>query len=86
MLQFVSGFRQIYAGWAIFLFSVHFLVTHTYARTRTHTHTHPFNGPFSAITRVSQYQKGKTNLDFTEARVSEWQWHQLGGMHLIPDR
>ena len=24
-------------------------------------------------TRVSQYQKGKTNLDFTEARDSEWQ-------------
>jgi len=22
--------------------------------------------------------KGKTNLDFTEARDSEWQWHQLG--------
>jgi len=27
---------------------------------------------------VSQYQKGKTNLDFTGARNSEWQWHQLG--------
>jgi len=27
---------------------------------------------------VSQYQNGKTNLDFTEARDSEWQWHQLG--------
>jgi len=27
---------------------------------------------------VSQYQKGKTNLDFTEARDSEWQWHELG--------
>ena len=27
---------------------------------------------------MSQYQKGKTNLDFSEARVSEWQWHQLG--------
>jgi len=27
---------------------------------------------------VSQYQKGKTNLDFSEARDSEWQWHQLG--------
>jgi len=27
---------------------------------------------------VSPYQKGKTNLDFTEARDSEWQWHQLG--------
>ena len=29
----------------------------------THTHT--------------RYQKGKTNLDFIEARDSEWQWHQL---------
>jgi len=29
---------------------------------------------------VSQYQKGKTYLDFTEARDSEWQWHQLGRM------
>jgi len=27
---------------------------------------------------VSRYQKGKTNLDFTEERDSEWQWHQLG--------
>jgi len=26
---------------------------------------------------VSLYQKGKTNLDFTEARDSEQQWHQL---------
>jgi len=29
---------------------------------------------------VSRYQKGKTNLDFTGARDSEWQWHQLGRM------
>jgi len=29
---------------------------------------------------VGQYQKGKTNLDFTEARDSEWQWHQLSRM------
>jgi len=27
---------------------------------------------------VSQYQKGKTYLDFTEARDHDWQWHQLG--------
>ena len=47
-----------------------------------HTHTHPFNGPFSRTTRVSQYQKEKTNLDFTEARDSEWQWHQLGHMQV----
>jgi len=43
-----------------------------------HTHTHPFNGTFSGTTRVSRYQKGQTNLDFTKARDSEWQWHQLG--------
>jgi len=47
-----------------------------------HTHTHQFKGPLSGTTRVSQYQKGKTNLDFTEARDSEWQWHQLGHMQV----
>jgi len=44
---------------------------------------------------VSQYQKGKTNLDFIGAcsnkiqigftflvRDSEWQWHQLGHMQI----
>jgi len=31
---------------------------------------------------VSRYQTGKTNLDFTEARDSEWQWHQLGHMQI----
>ena len=31
---------------------------------------------------MSQYQKGKTNLDFTEARDSEWQWQQLGHMQV----
>jgi len=37
------------------------------------THTHPFNGPMPGTTQVSRFQKGKTNLDFTEARDSEWQ-------------
>ena len=36
-------------------------------------HTHPFNGRLTGTTRVSRYQKGKTNLDFTEARDTEWQ-------------
>jgi len=31
---------------------------------------------------VSWYQKGKTNLDFTEVRDSEWQCHQLGHMQV----
>jgi len=51
------------------------LPTHT-------THTHPFNGPLSGTTWVSRYQKGKTNLEFTEGRDSEWQWHQLGHMQI----
>jgi len=54
------------------------------------THTHPFNGPFSGTTRVSRYQKGKTSLDYTEARDGEWQWHHAAGpyasLHLAPDR
>ena len=51
-------------------------------QTNVHTHIHPFNGPFSRTTRVSRYQKGKTNLDFTDTRDSEWQRHQLGHMQV----
>jgi len=49
----------------------------------THTHNH-FTALWilSRISRVSWYQKGKTNLDFTVARDSEWQWHQLGHMQI----
>jgi len=36
----------------------------------------------SETTQVSCYQKGKTNLDFTGARDSEWQWHQSGHMQV----
>jgi len=39
-------------------------------------------GLFPETTRVSRYQKSKTNLDFTEARDSECQWHQLGRMQV----
>jgi len=31
---------------------------------------------------VSWYQKGKTDVDFTEARDSEWQWNQLDHMQV----
>ena len=37
---------------------------------------------FAGTTQVSRYQKGKTNLDFTEARDSDRQWHQLGHMQV----
>ena len=52
------------------------------SNAHSHRHTHPFNGPLSRTTRVSRYQKGKTNLDFTGARDSEWQWHWLGHMQV----
>ena len=55
--------------------------TRTHARTHTHTHTH-LTVLCPGLPRVSRQQKGKTNLDFTEARDSEWQWHQLGNMQI----
>jgi len=43
---------------------------HETVTEKNNTEEHPFNGPLSVTTRVSHYQRGKTNLDFTEAR--EW--------------
>jgi len=48
-----------------------------------HTIPHPFNNPFSGTAWVSRYRKGKINLDFTEARDSEWQWHQISQKIII---
>jgi len=48
-------------------------------RHETHTHTHTcLTAPFPGLRRWAGTRKVKTNLDFTEARDSEWQWHQLG--------
>ena len=58
---------------------------HMHARMHAHTHTHThlhLTTPLSRTTWVSRYQKGKNNLDFIEARDSEWQWHQLGHMQV----
>jgi len=33
-------------------------------------------------THLTAIFPGKTNLDFIEARDSEWQWHQLGHMQV----
>ena len=41
----------------------------------------PFYGPLDFVL-VCWYQKGKTNLDFTKARDSEWQYHHLGLMQI----
>jgi len=46
----------------------------------------PFYGPLDFFQDYPvpgcQHQKGKTNLDFTEARGGKWQWHQLGHMQI----
>ena len=63
------------------ILSTHWAVIFTFHTLKTTT-LQPFNGLFSRTTWVSQYQKGKTNLDFTGARDSEWQWHQLGHMQV----
>ena len=71
----VSGARRLATALTVASTNVQFTA-------HTHTHTHTFSGPFSGTTRVSRYQRGKTNLDFTDARDSEWQWHQLGHMQV----
>jgi len=45
-------------------------------------HTHPLNGLLYGTTQVSRYQKGEADLDYTEARDTEWQWQQLGHMQV----
>ena len=45
------------------------------------THIHAHLTALFPDYQVSWYQEGKTDLDFTEARDSEWQWHQLGRIH-----
>ena len=64
------------------LFHVCSGIKYTCSTHKWHTHTHPLNGPLSGTTQVRQYRKGKTKLDFTEARDSEWQWHLLGHMQV----
>ena len=64
-------------------------VLHTaYLSVLAVAHIHPFNGPLSETTRVSRYQKGKTNLDSTEARdwVAVASAGPYASLHLAPDR
>jgi len=47
----------------------------------THTHTH-LTALCLGLPKWAGTRKVKTNLDFTEARDSEWQWHHLGHMQV----
>ena len=51
----------------------------TLPRVCSQEHTHiRLTAFFPGLPRWAGSKKGKTNLDFTEARDSEWQWNQLG--------
>jgi len=78
LAQQARGYKTAYPK--MFLTKEHKKLVETH--TQSHTQTHTFNGPLSRTTWVSRYQKGKTSLDFTEARDGEWQWHQLGHMQI----
>jgi len=53
------------------------IITHKH----THTHTHR-NFHFTALWTLAGWAGTRTNLDFTQARDSERQWHQLGHMQI----
>jgi len=63
-------------------------ICHSKKHTHTHIHTTVLRPSWilSGTTWVSQYQKGKTRKvnqsGFTEARKSEWQWHQQCHMQI----
>ena len=48
---------------------------HKYTHTHTHTHT-------SILWPSGLWAGNRINLDYTEERDSEWQWHQLGHMQI----
>jgi len=55
----------------------------------SYEHKHPFNGLFSRTEWVIRHQKGKTNLDFNEARADGVAVASAGQyanhLHLTPD-
>ena len=55
----------------LYLVSLSQLLTWKYAHAR-------LMALFPGLPGWAGTRKVKTNLDFTEARDSEWQWHQLG--------
>jgi len=54
---------------------------HQWIKIHTHIHTH-LTALCPGPPRWAGTRKVKTNLDFTEARDSDWQWHQLGHMQV----
>jgi len=59
------------------------IISHTHARTHARTHTHTrLMALFPGLPGWASTRKAKPIWTFTEARDSEWQWHQLGHMQV----
>jgi len=54
-------------------------ITDEKKRHNTHTSILRLSGLCPGL---PEWASTRTNLDFTEARDSEWQWHQLGHMQI----
>ena len=63
------------------LFSLCVISVCTQDRQSKHTHT-CLTALFLGLPGWAGTRKVKTNVDFTVARDSEWQWHQLGHMQV----
>jgi len=77
--------RQVGAGHTelknIWHHSTQYNFTCTHAHTHARTHTSILR-PSGLCPRLPGWASNRTNVDFTEARDSEWQWHQLGHMQI----
>ena len=56
-------------------------VSRNLVNCRNNTHTR-LTALYPGLPESANTRKVKTNVDFTEARDSEWQWHQLGRMQV----
>ena len=75
--------EQWFSCWCFYIAQLKLMaMVHTCAQC-THTHT---PSPLSRTTWVSRYQKGKTSLDLSEARIDGvlgWHCHQLDHMRTV---
>ena len=81
--------RPRHGQWATVLLPARIPICLIFIVYHTHTRTHLLNGLLSGTIGVSRYEKGKTNVDFTEAK-RQWVAVASAGpyasLHLTPDR
>ena len=79
---FIFLSQILFAKYHHITWSIRYMLGLAFPVSNIPSHTHPFNVPFLGLPGWAGTRKVKTNVDFTEARDSEWQWHQLGHMQV----